>query len=152
MTGLDNVTWQVLTVILTVTGFAISALLWQRRGPASGIRGVAWSLLPVAAYLTGTLRLVWEIGDSVVRWATRVVFSPFVWLGIAVAGVSAVLFVVAGQMRRRRIGTKGREPKAKRTRRADAALPSTPSRSTAEPPADEDLDDVEAILKKHGIQ
>jgi ribose transport system permease protein len=57
---------------------------------------VAWSLRPAAAGLTGTLKLVYDSGNGVVTWATRLVFSPVVWAGIALAGVSVVLFVVSG--------------------------------------------------------
>src|SRR3954451_824949 len=81
-----------------------SVLLWRFRGPAAGIRGMAWSLLPAAAGLTGTLKLLWEIGDSVVNWAVRLVFSPVVWLGIILAGVSVVLFGVSAAMRSRGLG------------------------------------------------
>ena len=147
---MDNVTWQVLTAILTITGAVLSAYAWKRRGPASGIRGMAWTLLPLAAFLTGTLALVWEIGSLVVNWAVRLVFSPFVWLGIVVAGVSATLFVVSSFMRRRGVGTKGRAPKAVRSDLSEKALPSR-SGQTTESPADDDLEDIEAILKKHGI-
>src|SRR6476620_11820050 len=91
-------------VTLTIVGLVLSMIVWRRRGPAAGLRGVAWSLLPAAAGLTGTLRLIWDIGDSVVNWATRLVFSPVVWAGIVLAGVSVVLFGVSGAMRARGAG------------------------------------------------
>ncbi len=101
MPGIDSATWQALGLLLTLLGLGASAVLWTRRGAISGLRGVAWSLLPLAAGLTGVLRLGWEITDSVVSWAARLVFSPVVWLGIVVAAVSLVLFVVTGMARRR---------------------------------------------------
>jgi uncharacterized SAM-binding protein YcdF (DUF218 family) len=131
---IDNATWQALGLTLTVLGLVLSVLLWRRRGAASGLRAAAWSLLPLAAGLTGTLRLLWEIADSVVTWATRLAFSPVVWLGIVLAGVSAVLFVVSGRLRRR-------TPSRKAV--------SGPTRPTAA--VDDDTADIEAILKKHGI-
>src|SRR3954466_8186443 len=85
-------------------GLVVSFVLWRVRGPAAGLRGVAWSLLPAAAGLTGTLKLLWQIGDSVVSWAVRLVFSPVVWLGIILAGVSVVLFGVSAAMRNRGVG------------------------------------------------
>ena len=155
--GFDNVVFQALTVVLTLTGLVSSGLLWRARGPASGLRMLGIALLPAAAYLTGTLRLVWEIGDAVVSWAVRFAFSPLVWLGIVVAGVAAVLFAVGTGMRRRGVGTKGRAPK--QPGRSDPELPERPSRPAARPsgkaqqPAEDpdDLADIEAILKKHGI-
>jgi heme exporter protein D len=143
----DSSTWQALGATLTVLGLLLSVLLWKRRGPASGLRGVAWSLLPLAAGLTGTLKLLWEIGDSIVNWAVRLVFSPVVWLGIAVAGVSLALFAVSAAMRARGAGQRGREFKDQAE-----ALPRQRSSRKAEPAVrDEDMDDIEAILRKHGI-
>jgi hypothetical protein len=131
--GIDNATWQALGLVLTLLGGAASVLLWRRRGAASGLRALAWSLLPLAAALTGVLRLTWEIADSVGAWAVRLVFSPVVWLGVVVAGVSLVLFVVSGVLRGRRPAGHGRR---------------TP---VVEGRSDDDEADIEAILKKHGI-
>jgi hypothetical protein len=154
---IDNVVWQALTVVLTLLGLAGSALLWRRRGAASGLRMLGVALLPAAAYLTGTLRLIWEITDSVVSWAVRFAFSPFVWAGIALAGVAAVLIAVSSAMRARGVGTSSRASTADASRRSETALPRGPSRPPARPDragrgeGDEDLADIEAILKRHGI-
>lgn len=148
--GLDDVTWQALGAVLTVVGLAISALVWARRGPAAGLRGAAWSLLPLAAALTGTLRLLGEIADSVVRWATRLVLSPTVWLGIAVAGLSLVLFLVSALLR----GRTSRRPDAagpRDTRRQVTASSSRPSAATTTS-TDDGMDEIEAILRRHGIE
>jgi hypothetical protein len=149
--GIDSSTWQALGVTLSVVGLLLSVLLWRRRGAASGLRGVAWALLPAAAGLTGTLRLLWQIGDSVASWAVRLVFSPVVWLGVVLAGVSVVLFGVSGAMRARSAGSKR---SAASVGSADAKeLPKQRSTRKAEPAVkDDDMDDIEAILRKHGIQ
>ncbi len=144
MPSIDSVTWQVLALLLTVVGLAISVLLWRTRGPAAGTRGLAWSLLPLAAYLTGVLRLVWEIADALVDWAVRLVFSPMVWLGIALAGVSVMLFMLAAMLRRRGAATAGGR-RAKRSELSEARSEPASAAETTE------LDDIEAILKKHGI-
>ena len=170
MDGLDSATWQALGLVLTIAGLTVSAVLWSRRGPASGLRGAAWSLLPLAAGLTGVLKLGWEITDSVVSWAARLVFSPIVWLGLVVAGVSMVLFVVSGWMRRR--GAGGSRPKAvapgKATpdelprRRSTPAATASPTgaeggtrsgaKAGAPQAAGDDMDEIEEILRRHGIQ
>ena len=160
MGGFDGATWQALGLILTLLGLGLSAAVWKRRGPAKGLRGVAWSLLPLAAGLTGVLRLGWEITDSVLEWAARLVFSPVVWLGLVVAATSVVLFVVSGWLLRRG-GVRDGSP-------AKAAGPSGPAlTSTGRPPAGsttkgsttkgsgsagDDMADIEEILRKHGIQ
>lgn len=150
MGSFDTITWQALTAILTLLGLAGTVLFWRRRGPVAGLRMLAVSLLPAAAYLTGTLRLLWEVGDAVVRWAAGMVLSPAVWLGIGLAAVAVALFVAAGLLRRRGVGA---APRARRE-----ALPGSPARpparGTGTTPAaaeDDDLADIEAILKRHGI-
>jgi hypothetical protein len=148
--SVDAATWQALGLVLTLLGLVLSALVWSRRGAARGLRGVAWSLVPLAAGLTGVLRLGWEIGDSVVQWAGRLVFSPTVWLGLLVAVLSAVLFVVSGAMLRRRGPAKG---PAKGAAPA-ASSPALPRKRSSQPAgsAGDDMADIEEILRKHGIQ
>jgi hypothetical protein len=151
--AIDSSTWQALGVTLSVVGLLLSVLVWRRRGPASGLRAVAWSLLPAAAGLTGTLRLAWNLSDEVASWAVRLVFSPVVWAGMVLAGVSVVLFGVSAAMRNRGVG--GR----KKHGTTEKSLPAERSTPVARPPAakgaaddDDDMDDIEAILRKHGIQ
>jgi hypothetical protein len=146
----DTFTWQALTAVLTLLGLAGSVVFWRVRGPVAGLRVLAVALLPAAAYLTGTLRLLWEVGAAVVRWAVQLTFSPLMWLGVGIAVTSVLLFVLAGVLRRRGGGggPRRREP-----------LPASPSRDPAKPmrttgkPAaeDDDMADIEAILKRHGI-
>jgi len=143
--NIDAATWQALGVLLTLIGLLASVVLWRRRGATEGLRAVAWSLLPAAAGLTGTLKLLWEIGDKILHWAVHLVFSPLVWGGVVLAGISLVLFAVTAAMRARATGAREGEPSAKE-------LPAQRSRKKAEPAVqDKDLDDIEAILRKHGI-
>ena len=141
----DSATWAALALTLTLIGGVLTVLAWRRRGPAAGVRGLAWTLVPVAAWLTGTLRLATDVVEAVVDWAARLVFSPAVWLGVVVAGVAAVLFVVSGMMRARGVGGSARPRKEREV--------GQPKRRAVSAPADDDDDmaDIEAILKKHGI-
>ena len=148
----DATVWQALGVTMTAVGLLLSGLVWRRRGAASGLRGVAWSLLPLAAALMGLLRVVWEVADSVSSWAVRLVFSPVVWAGVVVAGVSVALFVVSGFLRRRAPRPTRAERKAARAGEQPAAVTGDRSRPGATPAVkDDDMDDIEAILRKHGI-
>lgn len=153
MGSFDSVTWQALTAVLTVAALAAAVLLWRRRGAVAGLRMLAVALLPAAAYLTGTLRVLWEIGDAVVGWATRLVFSPTVWLGIGLAVTAVALFLLAGLLGRRRrphAGEGTRRPhQGSRSVPPAAAGPETAAADRAG--EDEDLADIEAILKRHGI-
>ncbi len=145
MAPVDSATWQALGLTLTLLGLLASFLVWRRRGAASGVRTAGWALLPLAAAMTGTLRLGWEVASAVVDWAVRLVFSPLVWGGVLLAGVSVVLFVVSGLMRRR---TSARPPSSTPAAPAAAALGRDRGRPAV---GDEDMADIEALLKKHGI-
>lgn len=153
MGSFDTITWQALTAVLTLAALAGSVLFWRLRGAVAGLRMLAVALLPAAAYLTGTLRLFWEIGDAFVSWALRLAFSPAVWLGLGLAVTSVLLFVLAGTLRRRGVGAgsrRDREALPGSASRPPAQAPRTPG-STAPAARDEDMDEIEAILKRHGI-
>jgi hypothetical protein len=152
---IDSSTWAALALTLTIIGAALTWVAWRRRGLAAGVRGAAWTLVPVAAWLTGTLKLAVNIINDVGNWATRLVFSPSVWVGIIVAGGSAVLFVVSGLMKSRGIGVRGKAAE-RATRKAERlqAKGVAPVTSRKQARHEDDLDDmadIEAILKKHGI-
>ena len=165
---------------LTALGLVLSYLVMRRRGLGSGLRGAAWSLLPLAAYLTGSVKMFWKIGVAIADFAKGFVFSTEVWSGIAVAGLAFVLFVVSGPLRRRgqrAVGTKAGSTKATKAAGASATAgreiaprtgPVATSARTQGPqgsqgapvqarkgkqPAadDDDLGDVEDILRRHGI-
>ncbi len=74
-------------LLVTLVGLVLSGIAWRKRGARSGIRGVAWSLLPIAAWLTHALRLIGHIVSSVVQFAGGFVFSPSAWLGVILVGV-----------------------------------------------------------------
>lgn len=154
MGSLDIVTWQALTAVLTLLGLAATVVFWRRRGAVSGLRMLAIALLPAAAYLTGTLRLVWEVGDAVLRWATRLVLSPSVWIGIALAATSVLLLLVTGVLRRHGADPAARDkPALDRQRSHRPAAGPTPAEEAGgrAGEGDDDMADIEAILKRHGI-
>jgi hypothetical protein len=154
--GFDAVAWFPLCAGLTAAGLAASWLAWRRRGAAAGLRGVAWSLLPLAAYLTGVVGLGWRVGSAVGRWAAGFVFSPTVWAGLVVTATSAALFAVSGRLRRRARGRQQDRVAAA----GRAAAVTGGGRKSVEPPAagaksgpagDDDLAEIEEILRRRGI-
>lgn len=171
MSTYDQIVSLPLCAALTGLGLVLSYLVMRRRGLGSGLRGAAWSLLPLAAYLTGSVKMFWKIGVAIADFAKGFVFSTEVWSGIAVAGLAALLFVVSGPLRRRRVkrgqdkaavGTKtqGREL-APRTAPVATTASARPQNAQAAPVKaakakkaaddDDDLGDVEDILRRHGI-
>jgi hypothetical protein len=148
---------------LTLLGLIGSWAAWRRRGVAAGTRGVAWSLLPVSLYLTGLLELVWDIVRSSVSWVTHLIFSPTVWSGVALFGVSVVLYVVSGVGRGRRGDTpkvqkKPASPAGELTATGPAPASAAPAKaakpargSKAKQQESSEFDEIEDILKRHGI-
>ncbi|MEP9364838.1 hypothetical protein ABLE68_17875 [Nocardioides sp. CN2-186] len=140
---MDDAAWAALTLSLTVLGGIWTWVSFQRRGLSSGLRALAFTLLPLAAYLTKTLQMFTKIVNAVTSWATNLVFNPFVWAGVVLAGLSAVLFVTSGRMRAR-----------ERAKVAPADAPRAVGPAKQGRPAladDDDMADIEALLRKRGI-
>lgn len=167
-----DIAWLPLCGGLTAVGIVLSFLVFRRRGAAAGLRATAWSLLPLAAYLTGAHRTLWDIGTAAVRFVSGLVLSPTVWAGVVLAGLSAVLFVVSGALRGRTLsrartagGPEKSEPR-QAERPASAGSSKTASIGSAQPGpaksgaaksgaaksgAADDFADIEEILKRRGI-
>ena len=151
---MDDASWLAWTATLTVLGAVWTVYAFRNRGAASGLRGAGLALLPAAAYLTGTLEMFTEIGSSVADWATHLVFSPKVWVGVVLAGLAALCLFVSGVLRERgRGGAEQSAPKKRRKRKQDGGPPVVERgrHSKGEPVLDDDMSDIEAILKKRGI-
>ena len=111
---MDDVAWGVLTFGLTLLGGIWTWFAYQRRGLAAGLRGAGLTLLPLAAYFTKTLKMFGRIVDAVGDWATDLVFSPRVWVGVVLAGVAGVLYVAGRALERAQRPTP--EPSRSRSR------------------------------------
>jgi hypothetical protein len=181
----SSIAWLPLAAGLTILGLVLSYLTYRRRGVRPALLVVAWSLLPIAAYLTGAIEMLWKVGAAIGKFGTGFVFSPMRWAGIGVTGLAIALFLAAGGRQRRRAARDARKA-ARGERKAEAAGTSgapqlgAPSRSTdlvtralstergapvpaerqaASPAktsrkaasADDDMQDIEDILRKRGI-
>lgn len=151
---MEGTTWAALTAALTVAGAIWTWIAFRRRGAANGLRALGFTLLPAAAWLTGTLEMVVEIAGSVTDWATGLVFNILTWSGIGLAGLAVVLFLVSGfirdrQLARAQAGGPASSPSPSTSRRE---LPATSERSKGGSPIDDEMADIEALLKKRGIE
>ena len=170
MSTYDKIAWLPLCGGLSGLGLVLSYLVMRRRGLGAGLRGAAWSLLPIAAYLTGSIEMFWKMGVAIGDFAKGFAFSPRVWSGIAVAGLAVVLFVVSGPLRRRSVkpskgqqavgpdGAAAQRPAvtgagqlATRPAAVASAAPVKARKDKATATDDDDLGDVEDILRRHGI-
>lgn len=107
---------------------------YRRRGLAAAARGAAFVLLPFAALFTGTLTLLMRLIDALTLWATGLVFSPMMWVGLILLAASIGLFALARVLPSRA---------AKR-----GTAPPTPKAVEA---ADPEMAEIEAILRSRGI-
>jgi hypothetical protein len=139
MSNYDKIAWLPLCVGLTGAGLVLSYLVMRRRGLGAGLRWAAISLLPLAAYLTGAVRMLWKMGAAVGDFAAGFVFSTRVWSGIAVAGLAVVLFVASGPLRRRSVKQDGRQAARQDGRQAAGQAPA-PAGTLARKPAGAELD------------
>ncbi|HEU4810966.1 MAG TPA: hypothetical protein VFT00_02375 [Nocardioides sp.] len=148
---MDDVAWGALTLTLTALGVMWTWFALRRRGPVSALRAAGFTLLPLAAYLTNTLRMFTRIVDAVASWATTLVFDPFVWLG-TVLGATGLLMIGTARFLRRR----GQPHEPGRTARLlhrgpRKELPPSSAGAGATGNVDDDLADIEALLRKRGI-
>lgn len=157
----SQIAWLPLSGGLTLAGLIVTWFAWRRRGLAAGLRGVAWSLLPLAAYLLGAIQLIWNLVSAIVSFAGSFVWSAEKWVGLLVVLFSVMLFAIAGGLRRARARRQGRQqPETKAVSTRAPAAGADGERRAAKLPAgkganaagDEDFKDVEAILRRRGIK
>lgn len=151
---MEGTTWAALTAALTVAGAIWTWIAFRRRGAANGLRALGFTLLPAAAWLTGTLEMVVEIAGSITDWATGLVFDIFTWAGVGLAGLAVVLWVVSGFIRDRQLarGRASGSAPATNAQKARELPPTSASRTAGRSPIDDDMADIEAMLKKRGIE
>ena len=101
--------WLPLCAGLTILGLILTYFAYRRRGRRAAMMGAAWSLLPIAAYLTGATEMLWKIGTAIGQFATGFVFSPEKWAGIGVTGLAVALFLAAGGRQRRKAAREQRK-------------------------------------------
>jgi hypothetical protein len=131
-----------ISLAVTVLGLAGSWAAARRRGAASGLRGAAWSLVPLGLYMTGLTKFLVDL-----------VFSPLKWAGVIVLGLGAVLYMTSGVMLRRgggraETGSGGTPKAAPKGGAKGAPKGAIEPRQTA---VDPDLAEIEQILKNRGI-
>jgi hypothetical protein len=173
MSTYNSIAWLPLCAGLTGLGLVLSYLTARKRGLRPGLKGAAWSLLPLAAYLTGSIEMFWKIGTAIGNFATSFAFSPKVWSGVAVAGVAVVLFIAGGGHRRKATRERARKRAAKESAApavesagkstGTLAVPQTKpdpvpassgrkSKRDKATAGDDDMREIEDILRQHGIK
>ncbi|MDX6744300.1 hypothetical protein [Actinocorallia sp. A-T 12471] len=125
------------SMAVTVLGLLASWRVGRSRGAASGLRGAAWSLVPLGFYLTG-----------LTGFLASLVFSPAKWAGVAVLGLAGVMYVVSGVRLR---ATGGGGTKAPRAVPGNAQAPAVGGGKRPAPPIDDEMAEIEEILRRRGL-
>jgi hypothetical protein len=112
----SSIAWLPLAAGLTILGLVLSYLAYRRRGLRPAVLGTAWSLLPIAAYLTGAIEMLWKVGAAIGQFGTGFVFSPMKWAGIGVTGLAFALFLAAGGRRHRAASREARKARPRSRR------------------------------------
>jgi hypothetical protein len=143
-----------LCVGLTLLGIIATGLAWRRGNKGRVIQGIALALVPIGLYFSGLLRLLWNGIAAVGNWASEIIFTPAIWFGLALLGLCVVLWIVGGIVARR--------VTAKKSRAASSSAAGSLAATTATgrkggskqpaPPIDEEMAEIEALLKSRGIQ
>ncbi len=148
---------------LTAAGLVLSYFRWRRKGPRAGFRLAAWSLLPLAAYLTGTVTLISRISSAIVHFGGSFVFSTKTLAGVVLAGLAVAMLLTSGgipltsRRKAKKAARAGAQPAAAPGGGAGQAALGPGSAKAAKKakrggaPGDDDLGDVEEILRRRGI-
>ena len=152
--------WLVACIALSALGVIAAFLTYRRRGWSSGIRVLGWGLLPIAIWLTGLSRLLWTVVLEGTRWVGGLVFSPRVWVGVVLFFVAFVMLGGVGFVRRRRRAKSGSDKGAQPssggsdTKKESGSRPAKGEVQKKSGQGDplEGMEDIEAILKKRGIE
>jgi hypothetical protein len=137
-----------LCIGLALLGVIATGVAWRRGNKGRVVQGVALALAPIGLYFSGLLRLLWNGIVAVVSWASALIFSPAVWFGMGLVGVCLVLWVVGG------IAARRAKPAVKATSgpSSKAGLPAKGRAPAKQPPVDEEMAEIEALLKSRGIE
>ena len=146
---MNDVSWGALALALTALGGMYTWWALRHRGFAAAVRAGGITLLPLAAWMTGLLEVAGDIGDALGHWLTRLGFSPFVWLGMVLFVVAFVLIGASNFVTRRQDPAEaGRKRSRKESREKPKAVGPA---GRPDPLIDDEMAEIQAILKKRGI-
>ena len=135
-------------------GVIATGIAWRRGNKGRVVQGVGLALAPVALYFSGLLRLLWNGVVAVGTWASRVILSPAVWVGLLLLALCVVLWIVGGFVARRtpkKVKDSKTKAVAASSRPASAQTAVRGKSAKQAPPVDDDMAEIEALLKSRGI-
>lgn len=154
-------------IVLSLVGLLLTMMFFLRHRRGRAFQAMALLFLPVGLYLTGAARLLADGLVALWRWARDLTPDLVVWVGVALVALAIVCWIIgapwAAHSRTRRAidkatgktpatGTSTSTPTRDRTADTTTGRPARGGAAKKPEPADEDMDDIEAILKKRGIE
>lgn len=155
-----GVEWWPVAGALTLVGLVLTVLLWRRRGAGAGMRMLGVSFLPGAIVLVGLQGVLKELWKSLVRFATGLLFSPQIWVGVGMAVIAVICILIGNRLTVRKLEQVGTTTTATGSKPAvaggaKAASGSAPKQVAAKNPREptglEGMEDIDEILKRRGI-
>lgn len=153
--GSSSLEWLPWTILLSAVGAFATWRAFKNGDRGAVVRRLGWTLLPWGFYFMGLIRFTVRVFDAVADWAAAFAFSPLAWLGVGLSVVSVMMIgggaLLSGFRGRRKAKSGGGEPEPRKQAEQTKQVKAKPSTKKAEP-ASEDTEDIEAILRRHGIE
>jgi len=152
-----NWAWWPWAGAMTVLLLVLTVVTWRKRGAGTGLKLLGVSFMPMAAILLGLQRTLELVVTTVWDFITQFVGITTAWIGLAMAALGVLLYLLGGAINARQLSrARAGDPGAVQTgdRPAVAAAKSdsaTRNSKTKKQDGDEDLSDVEEILRRRGI-
>ena len=147
--------WWIAAVALSTALLALAPLAWRRLGARRGLRWIAVAVVPAGLAFSGLAVMFGRIGLAIGKFFTSFVFSPMVWAGFALLGGAVALEFASRTMRARGVG-EAPASKEGESRPSVGGPPAQIDRGRKAPaskrePVDDDMAEIEALLKRRGI-
>lgn len=151
-------------IAVCVLGLLGAVLFWIRGRRGRSVRCLALSAAVAGLYLTGLIGLLVNAGRALVGWARGLTMNSTSWIGLGLIALAVLLWLIGGYLISRRAFRLGREserpsttggtrPAVTQDRTAAGQRPAGRSGATAgQPEQDAEMDEIEALLKKRGIE
>lgn len=124
------------------------------------MRMLGVSFLPGAIVLVGLQGVLKELWKSLVRFATGLLFSPQIWVGVGMAVIAVICILIGNRLTVRKLEQVGTTTTATGSKPAvaggaKATSGSAPKQVAAKNPREptglEGMEDIDEILKRRGI-
>lgn len=101
----------------------------------------------------GGFLLIGAAAIGIIGFLAGLVLNPLAWLGIVALGIAGVLFVAGQRLEGRSAGRKAPDsPDGTATKAVKGKQAKAVEGKKAQPAVDDDMAEIEEILRRHGIQ